>query len=157
MAASNYTALLNTQDQPKEIGVIVKYLKKFPLAYAVLSSSLTLQSLISKVFQSTVISTRARSKQLDVEFDLFQAALVLNKEEFAVTLGLSEFSPKRHTFFTPTSAQLLITFKETGYKFEDEKNHAFQEFENLVFPHHGTFSVPSSLDVTSDQLVMQSL
>ncbi|CAI9262184.1 unnamed protein product [Lactuca saligna] len=32
-------------------------------------------------------------------------------------------------------------------------NHALQEFGNLVFPDHGTFSVPSSLDVSSDQLV----
>ncbi|CAI9285659.1 unnamed protein product [Lactuca saligna] len=32
-------------------------------------------------------------------------------------------------------------------------NHAFQEFGNLVFPHHGTFSVLSSLGVSSDKLV----
>ncbi|CAH1444252.1 unnamed protein product [Lactuca virosa] len=41
MAASNYIALLKTQEQPKEVGVIVEYLQKFPLAYALTATSPT--------------------------------------------------------------------------------------------------------------------
>ncbi|CAI9288705.1 unnamed protein product [Lactuca saligna] len=114
MVASTYTALLNTQEQPKEVGVIVEYLHKCSLAYALLSTSPTPQSLISEVFQSAIISTRARSKQLDVEFNIFQATLVLTKEEFAVSLGLRDIPPTPQTFVTPTSAQLLTMFKEMG-------------------------------------------
>ncbi|CAI9279236.1 unnamed protein product [Lactuca saligna] len=121
MAASNYTALLNTQEQPKEFGVIVEYLHKCLLAYALLSTSPSPQSLITEVFLSAVISTRARSKQLTVEFNLFQATLVLTKEDFVVSLGLSDIPPTPQTFSTPTSAQLLTMFKEMGYKFEDEQ------------------------------------
>ncbi|CAI9270401.1 unnamed protein product [Lactuca saligna] len=93
MAASNCTTLLNTQEQPKEVGVIVEYLHKCPLAYELFSTSPTPQSLITEVFLLGVISTRARSKKLDVEFNLFQATLVLTKEEFAVILGLSAIPP----------------------------------------------------------------
>ncbi|CAI9295468.1 unnamed protein product [Lactuca saligna] len=121
MVASKYIALLNTHEQPNEVSVIVEYLHKCPLAYALFSTSPTPQSLITEVFQSAVISTRARSKQLDVEFNLFQATLVLTKEEFAVSLGLSDIPPTPQTFVTPTSAQLLSMFKEMGYKFKDEQ------------------------------------
>ncbi|CAI9285232.1 unnamed protein product [Lactuca saligna] len=114
MVASNYTALLNTQEQPKEVVVIIEYLHKCPLAYELLSTSPTPQSLITEVFLSSFISTRAKSKQLDVEFNFFQATLVLTKEEFAVNLGLSDIPPTPQTFFTPTSAQLLTMFKEMG-------------------------------------------
>ncbi|CAH1436580.1 unnamed protein product [Lactuca virosa] len=60
MAASNYIALLKTQEQPTEVGVIVEYLKKCPLAYALLSTSPPRQSLVSEVFQSAAISPRAK-------------------------------------------------------------------------------------------------
>lgn len=121
MAVSNYTALLNTHEQPKAVDVIIEYLYKCPLAYALLSTSPTPQSLITEVFPSTVISTRVRSIQHNVEFNLFQATLVLTKEEFAVSLVLSDIPPTPQTFVTPTSAQLLTMFKEIGYKFEDEQ------------------------------------
>ncbi|CAI9292070.1 unnamed protein product [Lactuca saligna] len=134
IATSNYIVLLNTQEQPKEVGVIVKYLHKCPLTYALLSTSPTPQSLITEVFQSTIISTRARSKQLDVEFNLFQATLVLTKEEFAVNLGLSDIPPKPQTFVTPTSAQLLTMFKEMGYKFEDEQEPCLSRIQKFCIP-----------------------
>ncbi|CAI9265321.1 unnamed protein product [Lactuca saligna] len=134
MAASNYTALLNNQEQPKEVGVIVEYLNKCPLAYALLSTSPTPQSLITKVFQSAVISTRERYKQLDVEFNLFQATLVLTKEEFTVSLGLSDIPPTPQTFVTPTSAQLLTMFKEMWYKFQDKKEPCLSRIQKSCLP-----------------------
>ncbi|CAH1413593.1 unnamed protein product [Lactuca virosa] len=109
MAASNYTALLNTQEQPKEVGVVVEYLHKCPLAYALLSTSTTPQSLIFEVFQSAVISTRA-------------------------SLGLSDIPPKPQTFVTPTSAQLLTMFKEMGYKFEDEQEPCLSRTQKSCLP-----------------------
>ncbi|CAH1451719.1 unnamed protein product [Lactuca virosa] len=107
------------QEQSIEVSVIVEYLQKYPLAYALLTYSPTPQSLFSDVFQSVAISPRAKSKHLDVEFDLFLANLVLTKEEFAISLGLSNGSRKPTTFFTPSSAQLLTMFKGMGYKFEE--------------------------------------
>ncbi|CAH1420038.1 unnamed protein product [Lactuca virosa] len=50
MAASNYIALLKTQEQPTEVGVIVEYFQKFPLAYVLLSTSPAPHSLVSNVF-----------------------------------------------------------------------------------------------------------
>ncbi|CAH1444496.1 unnamed protein product [Lactuca virosa] len=62
MVASNYIALLKTQEQPQEFGVIVEYLHKCLLAYALISTSPTPQSLISNVLSSVSISPRAKSK-----------------------------------------------------------------------------------------------
>ncbi|CAI9280917.1 unnamed protein product [Lactuca saligna] len=121
-------------EQPKEVGVLVEYLHKCPLAYALLSTSPTPQSLITKIFPSAVISTRARSTQLDVEFNLFQATLVLTKEEFAISLGLSDISPTPQTFVTPTSAQLLTMFKEMRYKFEDEQEPCISRIQKSCIP-----------------------
>ncbi|CAH1422976.1 unnamed protein product [Lactuca virosa] len=109
MVASNYAALLNTQEQPKEVGVIVEYLQKFPLAYALISTSPTPQSLITEVFQSTVISTRA-------------------------SLGLSDISHQPQTFVTPSSAQLLTMFKEMGYKFEDKTEPCLSRIRKSCLP-----------------------
>ncbi|CAI9278033.1 unnamed protein product [Lactuca saligna] len=134
MAASNYTALVNTQEQPKEVGVIVEYLHKCPFAYALLFTSLTRQSLIIEVFQSAVISTRARSKQLDVEFNPFQATLVLTIEEFKVSLGLSDIPPTPQTFVIPTSTQLLTMFMEMGYKFEDKQEPCLSRIQKSCLP-----------------------
>ncbi|CAH1427027.1 unnamed protein product [Lactuca virosa] len=120
MDVSNYITLLETQEQPKEVGVIVKYLQKCPLAYALTATSQILDSLISEVFQSSNITPRASSKELNVEFDLGQTTLVLNKEEFATCLGLNNGYREPSTFVTPSSAQLVIIFKEMGYKFEEK-------------------------------------
>ncbi|CAH1445406.1 unnamed protein product [Lactuca virosa] len=109
MVASKYTALLNTQEQPKEFGVIVEYLKKCPLAYALISTSLTPQSLISEVFSSAVISTSA-------------------------SLGLSDISHQPQTFITPSSAQLLTMFKEMGYKFEGKKEPCLSRIRKSCLP-----------------------
>lgn len=95
-------------------------MQKYPLAYALLATSLTLESLISDVFQSAVISPRRKSKQLDVEFNLFRTNLVLTKEELAISLSLRDGSPKPSTFVTPSSAQLLTMSKEMGYKYEEK-------------------------------------
>lgn len=95
-------------------------MQKYPLAYALLATSLTLESLISDVFQSAVISPRRKSKQLDVEFNLFRTNLVLTKEESTISLGLSDCSCKPSTFVTPSSAQLLTMFKAMEYKFEEK-------------------------------------
>ncbi|CAH1417173.1 unnamed protein product [Lactuca virosa] len=120
MDVSNYIALLKTQVQPQEVGVIFEYLQKCPLTYPLLTTSPTPQSLISDVFQSVAISLRAKSKKLDVEFNLCRTNLVLTKEEFAISLGLSDCLCKPSTFVTTSSAQLLTMFKEMRYKFKEK-------------------------------------
>ncbi|CAI9294425.1 unnamed protein product [Lactuca saligna] len=134
MDASNYTAFLNTQEQPKEVSVIVEYLHKCPLAYELLSTSPTPQSLITEVFPSAVVSTRARSTQLNVEFNLFQDTLFFTKEEFIISLGLSDISPTPQTFVTPTSAKLFTMLKEMGYKFEDEQEPCLSRIQKSFLP-----------------------
>ncbi|CAH1452716.1 unnamed protein product [Lactuca virosa] len=134
MAASNYIALLNTAEQPKEVGVIVEYLQQCPLAYALLSTSSIPQYLISDVVPTAVISPRVKSKQFDVEFDLFQTTLVLPKEEFSSILGLPDNSSSPKTFVTPTSAQLLTMFKDMGYKFEDNSEPCLSRIKKSCLP-----------------------
>ncbi|CAH1448062.1 unnamed protein product [Lactuca virosa] len=153
MAASNYTALLNIAEQPKEVGVIIEYLQQYPLAYALLSTSSIPQYLISEVVPTAVISPRAKSKQFDVEFDLFQTTLVLPKEEFSSILGLQDNSSQPKTFVTPTSAQLLTMFKNMGYKFEDNSEPCLSRNKKSCLPtpwHFLTFVLTRCL---LDQLV----
>ncbi|CAH1416765.1 unnamed protein product [Lactuca virosa] len=134
MALHNYITLLDTQDQPKEISVIVDYQQKCLLAYALTTTSQTPESLIFQVFQFAAITPRAHSKELDVEFDLGQTTLLLNKEEFETCLGLKHGSREPSTFVTPSSAQLSTMFKEMGSKFEETVEPDLSRINRALLP-----------------------
>lgn len=51
MVASNYVTLLNTESQPKVIGVIVEYLQKCPFAYVLVTTTQIPESLIFDTFK----------------------------------------------------------------------------------------------------------
>ncbi|CAH1415951.1 unnamed protein product [Lactuca virosa] len=89
---------------------------------------------LTGVFQSAAISPREKSKRLDVEFDLFRTNLVLTKEEFAISLDLSDDSCQPKTFATPSSPQLLTMFKEMGYTFEENTEPNLSRIRKACLP-----------------------